>query len=210
MTDIPIIFSGAMVRALLDGRKTMTRRLASSSWARVAPGDRLWVREAAAWINNEEYNDQSYWEYRADTNGRCFAGQWPAEERDNQERPRWKPSIHMPRLASRITLLVSATRVESLCDMPPDDAIAEGMKGITKDGKMVKYGLPDRDGWPGEDDYGWPWDQWRISPVDAFEHLWCKLHGEGAWGANPKVVALTFGVHKSNIDALATAHADAA
>lgn len=218
MTDIPIIFSGAMVRALLDGRKTMTRRLAwreiddpagemgleghPSPWQRVVPGDRLWVREAAAWIDNEEFGKPSYWQYRADTNGKCFAGEWPEEERDNPERPRWKPSIHMPRSASRLTLTVTAKKIEPLCDMSPEDAIAEGMKAITKDGEMVKHGLPDRDGLPGTDDHGWPWDQWRISPVDAFEHLWCKLHGVGAWGANPEVVALTFTVHKANIDAL--------
>ncbi len=222
MKDIPIIFSGPMVRALLDGRKTMTRRLAGTwrkvpdavqkgnyltafcptPWKSVKPGDRLWVREATAFINNSEFNEPSYTEYRADTNGRCLAGDWPDEEKSNSDRPRWKPSIHMPRAASRLTLLISAVKVERLKDMSPEDAIAEGMKAITKDGNLVKYGLPDRDGLPGTDDYGWPWEDWRISPVDAFERLWTNLHGADAWNDNSEVVALTFTVHKQNIDSL--------
>ncbi len=208
MKDIPIIFSGPMVRALLDGRKTMTRRLAwtfrdvsdnhtklPSPWQRVQPGDRLWVRE------NFGHCDRGRTIYRADDIAKL------AREREWVSWPKWTPSIHMPRRASRLTLTVTGTKTEALQDMPPDDAIAEGMKGITKDGKLVKYGLPDRDGLPGTDDDGWPWHEWRISPVDAFEKLWRSLHGDEAWTVNPQVVALTFTVHKSNIDDMPKAKA---
>lgn len=193
MTDIPIIFSAPMIRALLDGRKTMTRRLAwrlrdvsdnhtrtPTSWQKVKPGYQLWVREAAAYINNEEFGEPSYWQYRADTDGRCFAGGWPEEERGNPERPRWKPAIHIPRCASRLTLIVTATKIERLQDISEDDAESEGVY-TGKDGDLG------------------PLD---ISARVLFCDLWKKLHGDSAWAENPEVVALTFTVHKHNIDAM--------
>ena len=254
--DIPIIFSGPMVRALLDGRKTMTRRIVknvpeppamdaiypgnepkhpvpyldaycserathqnprgmSRRWCwwtrddrqclptvnvRYAPGDRLWVRENHAFVGGGDPGlllCAADWRETA-ARHRCENAGTP---------PKWTPSIHMPRSASRLTLIVTGVKVERLQDMSPEDAIAEGMKGITKDGKMVKYGLPDSDGLPGNDDFGWHWHEWRISPVDALEKLWRSINGDDAWTANPYVVALTFTVHKQNIDTLPKADA---
>lgn len=253
--DIPIIFSGPMVRALMEGRKTMTRRIVknvpeapamdaihpsnqpkspapyldaycgqratpenprgmSRNWCwwtrddrccaqfnvRYAPGDRLWVRENHAYVGG---GDPGLLLCEADW--RETAARHRCENADRA--PKWTPSIHMPRTASRLTLIVTGVKIERLRDMSPEDAIAEGMKGLTKDGKTVKYGIPDRDGLPGEDDFGWHWHEWRMSPVDAFQKLWCSLHGSDAWNANPYVVALTFTVHKQNIDTLPKAQA---
>ena len=157
MTDRPIIFSGPMVRALLDGHKTMTRRLAwrecrpgerggvrehlPSPLQRVRPGDRLWVREA--------------------------------------------PAIHMPRWASRLTLVVTAMRIERLQEITAQDCIAEGceISGMMAD---PETGDPiPRD------------DFWR-----PFSDLWCSLHGKDSWDANPECIVLSFSVHKANIDAM--------
>lgn len=250
MRDIPIIFSGPMVRALLDGRKTMTRRLAGTwrkvadpvqkgnrlqafrqtSWTLVKPCDRLWVREAhdyASWdedgdfvVRYSEDGTKSKWISPQDGDvsqdlmerlcGQFDKAGVPKDERGyytTPAKPFGKPSIHMPRWTSRLTLIVTAVKTEKLQDMIPEDAIAEGMKGITKDGRLVKYGIPDRDGLPGTDNHGWPWEDWRISPVDAFERLWTNLHGADAWSENPDVVAITFTVHKQNIDALPKANA---
>lgn len=177
MTDRPVIFSAPMVRALLEGRKTMTRRLAyherrtrnpaiaesptfiaASPWQRVQPGDRLWVREACM------SDPDRFTIYRAD---------W---ERYNVcDTMRWRPSIHMPRWASRLTLTVTAVRVERLQEISTDDALAEGC-GL-RDG-MHHLAL-------------------RIA---EFRDLWNSLHGPSAWDANPEVVALTFTVAKENID----------
>ena len=151
--DRPILFSGPMVRAILDGRKTQTRRVVKSQprdgWAPIVgpyhptvtdkdgvqqpgplvygasdedegrkclyghPGDRLWVRET--WRLGD-HNDAAAGcvHYRADQDEPAAPGQW-------------KPSIHMPRWASRLTLEVKAVRVGRLQEISEADAKAEGM-----------------------------------------------------------------------------------
>jgi hypothetical protein len=268
MTDIPIIFSAPMVRALLDGRKTMTRRLAwrtvadtskdlapgtplrqeglrgddqimalsgtievyrPSPWQKVKPGDRLWVRENfryTTWdddcqfrVKYEADGVESKWIEAFDGDDAESLVERICAKLDKKSVPiedghyvstdalGIAPCIHMPRWASRLTLVVTETKVERLHDMSPSDAVAEGMKAISKDGRLFKYGIPDSDGYPGTDDFGWPWEEWRMSPVDAFQHLWVKLHGPESWDANPDVVALSFTVHKTNIDQLRQAAA---
>lgn len=211
MVDRPIIFSGPMVRALLDGRKSQTRRLAwrfkevphddsegllklPSPWQKAKPGDRLWVRENFRYTHWDE--DGIIWvRYEADgaeSDGLTHADD-PMEliERlcakldragvpingDGYQSSRElgiTPCIHMPRWASRLTLVVTAVKVERLQAISDEDVLAEGVSA---------------DNGPGT--------------VAAFMDLWNSLHGADAWAANPEVVALTFTVHRQNIDALA-------
>jgi len=148
----PILFSGDMVRAILEGRKTQTRRVikpqpipcedGSFDWRgdnyeilprRLCPygreGDRLWVRETWAAIWPDVYDvplEKCNIEYRADINA-LYPGNWPADEaRGNPEAPKWRPSIFMPRWASRITLDVTSITVERIQDISEEDASAEG------------------------------------------------------------------------------------
>lgn len=185
MTDRPIIMSAPMVRALLEGRKTQTRRLAALDYCGACPaekqkwqpGDRLWVREAFSpdWADDGPI-------YKADGGSAIDAG-YPAE-------PRWKPSIHMPRWASRLTLLVRDVRVERLQDISEADAMAEGC--------MSQFERTDEaDNWFSFDGKSWVADYRR----DAFAHFWGSLHGAGAWEQNPWVAAISFDVVKANIDA---------
>ena len=190
MPDRPIIFSALMVRALLDGSKTQTRRLLKpqhdskgrgflDSKLPYATGDRLWVREA--WSGDYDMRAikpqdrfgparQPIW-YWADTKRDC--GQW--------ERPR--SPIHMPRWASRITLTVTDVRVQRVQDISNENAIAEGIE-------------PHGHAFTG---YGKQADVW-MAPYDSFASLWNSIHGPGAWDANPWVAAITFTVRKGNID----------
>lgn len=198
-----------MVRALLDGRKTQTRRrlhnpscgwlddrLAPADalppvnriWLGFAVGDRLWVREPLrnpghkGWLRSQP--DQCWvrrFHYEADGT--------PSPVFSTRERPSRRPSIHLPRRASRLTLIVQAVRVERLQDISPADAIAEGI-----------YWSDDKGGWTS----GAGADEGRdccASPEVAFEEVWNHIHGEGAWEANPWVVAVTFAVERRNIDA---------
>lgn len=240
--DIPIIFSAPMVRALLDGRKTMTRRIIKlptkgeyvrpdmGGWAPTTvgggasftvrrdgtrepapelvaiwnqttgtcvathcqPGNRLWVREAVARIDNSEFGEASHWQYRADTNGSDFPGDWPVEEKDNPERPRWNPSIHMPREASRLTLLVTAVKVERLQAIGNTDIISEGVTPF-QSGPTPMFGIHVDGGY----------EHAGLTPRETFQNLWCTLHGPSGWNDNPFVVAITFRVIKANIDAAA-------
>jgi len=137
------------------------------------PGDRLWVRET--WAPDFEPYE---FIYRAD---------------DGMFASRWRPSIHMPRWASRITLEVESVRVERLQDISEEDAIAEGIQANSKDGGItVKYGISDRDGWPGNDDHGWHWHEWCKTPREAYLKLWEKINGPGSVQANPWVWVVTF------------------
>ena len=215
MTDTPIIFSGPMVLALLDGRKTMTRRLAwretdinrepapgatvisngtktltATSWLKAKPGNRLWVREnwkphsIYAGVKPREIPESKVF-YQAD------GGYAPSNTP-------WVPCIHMPRWASRLTLLVEAVKVERLQEISDADAIAEGAREHPCTGPHRGPGatfwsmLTDR-----------PAAGAAITPVGAFRHLWCDLHSDESWESNPEVVAISFKVVKQNIDATA-------
>jgi hypothetical protein len=164
-------------------------------------GDRLWVRETWTFINIDSERGEVCIGYNADgealPNRPSIVVPEEAFEEFHEKSFRYfknrkRPSIFMPRWASRITLEISDVRVERPQDISIEDAEAEGLACVTKDGTLFKYGIPDMDGLPGTDDHGWPWMHWRQSPVDAYEWLWQSIHGEGSWASNPWVWALTF------------------
>ena len=115
--------------------------------------------------------------------GRPWVRYRATDELDVPSGTRWRPSIHMPRWASRLTLTVTDVRVQRLQEISEEDARAEGA-------------YPCEGGWS----YGG-------SPLagttarGAFYCLWNSLHGPDAWSANPWVCALTFTVDRRNIDA---------
>ena len=184
MTNRPILFSAPMVRALLDGRKTQTRRLAwrwrestdgwradsvPTIWQRVKPGDRLWARET--WGEQR----RGGLVYRAD-DLRALGSSNP-----------WRSPIHMPRQASRITLTVTAVRVERLQEISEADARAEGILFVPGHGHIKPADLAE-----GFSNY--------LNCTAGFADLWDDIHGPGSWSADPEVVVLTFDAMKHNID----------
>lgn len=211
MTDRPIIFSAQMVRALLVGRKTQTRRVlrpqlgniaqafefTTGSWRFVghdgvrvyqsfrppfSNGDRLWVREAHALVPSSAYRMSDGVAQVIDPSDRDYACVY----REGWERsaPRWRPSIHMPRWASRLTLIVTDVRVQRLQQISEEDAVAEGV-------------MSDTDGWT---DYLMPSTQCCQSARASFCSLWNSIHGPEAWDANPWLAAITFRTIRANID----------
>jgi hypothetical protein len=220
MADKPIIFSAPMVQALLAGRKVQTRRtvqnltfdLKSQMWrfggvnsallfrsedqvksrtdgvvsaktAAYRKGDRLWVREA--WKTSALYDKTPPRELpiSAPIYFTCDDRLWPVA--------RYRPSIHMPRWSSRLTLTVTDVRVQRLQDISEEDAKAEGVR-LMRDGSGVFVG---REG-PKRLVTPWP------TACEAFADLWDSINGPDAWSENPFVYAVSFTVHKSNIDAL--------
>lgn len=171
----PIIFSGPMVRALQAGEKTQTRRLVTSMWSNVKMhhdnGDRvlLYVRESYTPM----YFDDSRHGYKAD---------WNDEYDDMLPEPKWKPSIHMPRDDSRLTLEITDVRAQRLQDITEQDAQAEGC-----DPQIAGH-----DGWHGT----------LTTYRTGFVYLWNSLHGKPGhhWLDNPEVMALSFEVHQKNVD----------
>jgi hypothetical protein len=189
----PALFSAPMIRALIAGDKRQTRRLAwknhrtatgkpaPSLWQKVKPGDLIWVRESFEW-----HSEHANFYFSADKHG-CGLAMY--EFMRARERLKSGPAIHMPRWASRLTLEVTAVRLELLQDISRDDSIAEGLR-------LESAEIEEFFRWPPPFDAG----LW-LSPVAAYRDLWTRLHGENSWNANPTVVALTFTVHKLNIDA---------
>ena len=186
MKERPILFSAPMVRAILDGSKTQTRRGAilpsdvqfhngsaytmrwdegeGHHWRRDfpcpygQPGDRLWVRETWG-LHDTEPKD-------GPTNARIYY-----RERDGHHHcmrhQKWRPSIFMPRWASRITLEITGIRVERLQDITNNDALAEGTPDLrTKENN---------------------WDM-----VRCYQELWEQINGAGSWALNPWVWVVEF------------------
>jgi hypothetical protein len=210
MTDRPILFSAPMVRAILAGQKTQTRRAVKPhpageflsllkrpiraeadpcvlrAWFQAGegeqssrevtcpygqPGDRLWVRESHWFFQDEADPVTGYTppvlttedvEYRAD---------------GESTRHGWRPSIHMPRWASRITMNVTGVRVERLQSISEDDARAEG----------VDYD-------PGEGGVFWVpgLGCTSDSAAESFRLLWKSVNGAESWDANPWVWVVEF------------------
>lgn len=232
MKEHPILFSGAMVRAILAGEKTQTRRLIGLSsfkpsetpgyawtfrgrapvrsvaqqlrhprgcWQDLhhdallklcpygGPGDRLWVRETWAKVHGEDGPDGTpNVVFRAHDSSSRLTGV------DRYGRPRlvcgWRPSIHMPRWASRLTLEVTEVRVERLQSITWLDARAEGIPEVTF---VPDDGFPPSLGYAaGENDGKCPL---HTRPIDAFRQLWDSINGERAsWASNPWVWAISF------------------
>lgn len=182
MKERPILFSAPMVRALLAGTKTQTRRAFNdkANWNFIEgqgdmstcpygqPGDRLWVRENG-------------WQrpFRSARDMREGADTWPPYEYDAEpvccwedgelKRLGWKrrPSIHMPRWASRILLEVTAARVERLQEISESDAMAEGVGAL-------------------------PIETRHATPKADFQFLWESINGACSWDANPFVWVVEF------------------
>jgi hypothetical protein len=213
-----------MVRALLDGRKTQTRRIvkpqppaeavdagvimsgspaANGVWCWLdsrdlldasqvgddfrcpygVPGDRLWVKETWG-LNDYRYEREPIPKARPadlDEGGLTFrATEWDTEVRNEL---RWRPSIHMPRWASRLTLAITDVRVERLHDISEGDAWAEGIS---------IQAPPDKDGGRHFGVDGMKIDE--KTAARAFGSLWSGINGPDNWDANPWVWAVTFQV----------------
>ena len=181
MKERPILFSGSMVRAILEGRKTQTRRvirfqpdedglafdLIKRGWFDTSgreykcpygqPGDRLWVRET----------------FHAYENRVIYRATIPYGNFDCHFKP-WTPAIYMPRWASRITLEVTRVRVERLQGISEGDSQREGCER-----PILQDMGPDLHPYTG---------YYR----DAFKNLWQSINGPGSWEANPFVWVVEF------------------
>jgi hypothetical protein len=193
----PILFSGEMVRAILDGRKNQTRRVTKDQNLvftkdgithlnpNMSPikcpygqvGDRLWVRETFAYLkpnSNESANPDHIHTIAYKATDKHLDG------------IKWKPSIHMPRSASRITLEITEIRIEKLQDISKEDAIAEGIKSAQL---------------PGEETFNHRWKDYQAKfikcgfscPTDSFRTLWDSINAQKyTWESNPWVWVIKF------------------
>lgn len=184
MKERPILFSGAMIRAILAGQKTQTRRAAKpvkhpdlgnpydpgalvSELQHVIgracpygqPGDRLWVRET--------WSTHACFDHLPPSECPKSIHYWADGEIKTGKR---RPSIHMPRWASRILLEIVSVRVERLQSISEADAEAEGIDFLRH--------VQDADE--------------TLTARDLYECLWDGISGEGSWAANPWVWVVEF------------------
>lgn len=227
MKERPILFSAPMVRAILDGRKTMTRRALNPQpdggiqFGAIAtphgvvngkgnplvcrygkPGDRLWVRET--WMADPSCDDDAWDDHHVswrewDGCG-CRTRDIPTQlckvenvihkaSWDGIEMVGWKPSIHMPRWASRILLEVTGVRVERLQDISEEDAIAEGVESLG----------PPENVWTRSNGEKRHWRErgYRSQAECLFSDLWKSISGAESWDSNPWVWVIEFKVLQS-------------
>lgn len=200
----PILFSSPMIRAILENRKIQTRRVVkpqpvpdrnfpkdrmewnpgklhytecNTAWNPLSkafadymenghcpygsPGDRLWVKET--WRRWDCGN-----EYRANYPAAC------------QHRYKWKPSIFMPRWASRITLEITGVRVERLQEISEEDARAEGAERVVMPERGIIHNPLDHE------------DELIASHKNGFQFIWECISGLDSWDANPWVWVVEF------------------
>jgi hypothetical protein len=248
MKERPILFSGPMVREILAGRKTQTRRIVKGEFSQWEegwslngadprtlredwcpygqPGDLLWVRETWADVNSE--NGPSLL-YRADGDMRCWEDFSTVFDKDYGAGPsfsyetypgeyvmwwgdlwagepdhHWRPSTHMPRWASRLTLEITDVRVQRLRDISEEDAESEGVNVACRapvpgptpvnptcteccKGKMSHIGSS----MACPQGYGTCFSNWTWR--GGFAYLWDSTNRKRApWDSNPLVWAITF------------------
>ena len=181
MKERPILFSGEMVRAILEGRKTQTRRVVRGRWALdflqpggfspryvalpenyLSPygysGDLLWVKETFSYVSI----------------GHAITNQIIYKATDDFSGP-WRPSIFMPRWASRITLKITGVRVEKLQEILVQNILSEGVPPIICDEDASEM-------------------------YEAFADLWDSINAKRgySWDSNPWVWVIEFEMVKES------------
>ncbi|MFX3149802.1 hypothetical protein V6117_07530 [Klebsiella pneumoniae] len=143
-----------------------------------AVGDRIWVRETFCTVDDTQYGGGKWVDYRATPKFEAShpAG-WDCAPND-AEALKWRPSIHMPRWASRILLEITDVRVERLNAISEEDARAEGII----DGGCLNCGEPEPCGCANPEP----------DATDAFGYLWQSIYGQDNWNANPWVWVIEF------------------
>lgn len=206
----PILFKTEMVEGILDGRKTQTRRglkegqlvnlpkmvdhlifMEGQFWAclmdgvRIGsidikcpfgqPGDRLWVKETFAYFDADKEN--AGYVYKASENGQAWASNDPSWK--------WKPSLFMPREASRINLEITDIRVERLLSISEEDAIAEGVK-------LMMYQNWDNQSFYQNYTYKGGNDKYFPSVKSSYMSLWDSINGKDSHKLNPWLWVIEF------------------
>lgn len=191
MKTIPMLFSTAMVQAILKGRKTQTRRIVkhqpkidpqTGDWLYSGLGDQENVYPIEEWVESHlKYNDyicktiwvrETFMPISQDVGPDRY--EYRATETINTK-DKWRPSLFMPKGACRIWLKVTDVRVERLNDISEEDAIAEGCY-FDKDSGYYYAG-----------------DVAMASrPVSCYRELWEHINGKGSWERNPFVYAISF------------------
>lgn len=195
-----------MVRAIMEGRKTETRRLQGLEELNDDPDQNKVIEDFGTWwecplvwddtqcvrISKKHYPGDEIWVKETYATATEPEHAWgPLYRADNDADTarveKWKPSIFMPRKLSRITLRVTGERIERLQAITEEGAIAEGIKMFTKDGVLMKFCAGDH-GEPGNV----PWADMPRSARDAYAALWDSINPKTPWSFNPWVRVIQF------------------
>jgi hypothetical protein len=213
MKESPIIFSTPMVQAILEGRKTQTRRIIKPQpvkedwlfeWKGTRPKAKRDSRALASsslegllkWMKYAKYNINDVLWVRetftidsrgadGDNPGYYYKADMPIYEDGYEIWPdSWKPSIFMPKDYARIWLQITDVKVERLKDISVDDSISEGIEIDSETPIGTLY----------KDYFQKKWKDVYANPQNSFKSLWRDINGKDSWDANPWVWAITFKV----------------
>lgn len=177
-------FQPEMVRGLIRGLKTHTRRLETTCQGKTSKWFKMYERFTAAKAHNPDYCEYLYVR-EGFAKARVGTGiVYLADYKNVSDRRVWNPSIHLPRKYSRLTLEVIDVRREKIQDISEDDALAEGIA------------LPHDSGAQNEERYG-------LGARENFKALWNSIHGKTpsrSWADNPSIIVIIFKVHHGNIN----------
>ncbi len=202
----PILFSTPMVQAIIEGRKTQTRRVIKNihpdseyypklnllGYTFLEPDGKIKVPEMASVIDGKYNVGDVLWvreKHKAmiDCETNEFAGYWyyadMPEKFHKEYKRKWKPSIHMPKAACRLFLRIKDVRVERLQDISEEDAINEGVDNWTWENMATPQNWLD---------YTDPFAPPLFTAYDSFCSLWDSINGEESWNANPWVWVIEF------------------
>lgn len=192
MKERPVIFNAEMVRAILDGSKTQTRRALTSHHINLIKfaahigecypledmhdGSQSYYRQYCPFgqIGDRLWVRETFAKGLCTKSGLAYRATHKPEDLEEGwfEQIKWTPSIHMPRWASRINLEITNVRVERLNDISEEDALAEGMDNGTSEAARAVG--------------------WYEKPRRAFRRLWSQIYGDDNWDANPWVWVIEF------------------
>jgi hypothetical protein len=207
----PIIFSAPMVKAILSGAKTQTRRLIKpqpvggvnfaqdSATAyfdgiyKACPygkvGDRLWVREKFSF--DRDYDDEPISAF--DRENSIWWSTGDCEKYLSSKQGKWRPSIHMPRWASRLTLEITEIRVERLQEISVEDAKAEGFEDSEPVTKLdIEHTCEEFGEQSVECKLARTFGVGHFTAKVPFIDAWVKMHGIESWSSNPWVWCVSF------------------
>jgi hypothetical protein len=212
MKERPILFSTAMVQAILAGRKTVTRRVVKvnirqecegnepycfsvfdKNWNQYCDSDEMPLTLADI-TNFHKYGKpgDALWvreTWAKYVTSDCAGGvttryRYKADLKD--ECYQWKPSIHMPRAACRLRLKIVSIRVERLHDITEEDAVREGINPVRSFDSGA--GISRRQLYENYLPHGYT----EVLPIDSFKSLWISINGHESWDQNPWVWRIEF------------------
>jgi len=187
----PILFKPEMLKAILEGRKQITRRIAKTQHNPYGKGDGLlWVKERTWWEHGKDFTNVAYYDGTLKSLKTKEVWKIPDWKPDNKDIWKSRSSMFMPKNVARLWLRIEQVRKERLQDISEADAIKEGILFYKDPTKTKRF----RDYLANGKEYGHPDHDYATfsTAKESFASLWESINGKGSWKQNPFVWRIAF------------------